>query len=189
MVELGPLSDILGADAPSEESFWPKWLHSSTVRDFEGGRCTAPEFATRMVDDFDLDFPPAELIDRFRAWPKGLFDGALELLTDLRTNDDLITGALSNSNPIHWYEQRDADVIQSLFDRPFLSFEMKLIKPDAAIYEHVQSELELQPDEILYFDDNQINVDAARAAGWQSEVTRGPSDCRHLLAARGLVGA
>jgi len=187
LVELGPLSDLLGSGAPPAETFWPEWLHSATVRDFEGGLTDANTFAERMVSEFRLDMTADVLIDRFRAWPKGLFDGAAELLAELRTNDQLLTGALSNSNPVHWYEQVDAEKIRSLFDAPFLSFEMKLIKPDAAIYDFVTASLDLEPQQILYFDDNQINVDGARAAGWQAEVTHGPNDCRVHLAERGLV--
>ena len=187
IVELGPLQDLLGSDAPPSEEFWSKWLHSETVRDFESGRCTSEEFGSKLVDDLELPFSAHELLERFRSWPKGLFPEAMDLLTELNRQDGLIVGALSNSNPLHWYEQRDAEKIRSLFARPYLSFEMQLIKPDAAIYEFVAADLGLEPDQILYFDDNQINVDGARAAGWRAEVTNGPSDCRRYLAAVGLV--
>lgn len=187
IVELGPLSELLGPDAPPSQDFWPKWLHSETVRDFESGRCTAEEFGQRLVDDLELPFTAPELLERFRSWPKGLFPGAEDLLTELNRHDGLVVGALSNSNPLHWHEQQDAEKIRSLFTRPYLSFEMHLIKPDAAIYEFVAADLGLEPNQILYFDDNQINVDGARAAGWCAEVTNGPMDCRPYLAAAGLV--
>ena len=187
MVELGPLSDILGPDAPPSDEFWTKWLHSDTVREFESGQCSTKEFGDRLVNDFEIPFDGPELVRRFRDWPKGLFPGATTLLTELGQNDGLVIGVLSNSNPLHWHEQRDADIIRSLFNRPYLSFEMQLIKPDAAIFDFVAADLNLEPGQILYFDDNQINVDGARAAGWSSEVTNGPTDCRRHLASAGLV--
>ncbi len=187
IVELGPLSDILGADPLPSEEFWSKWLHSDTVRDFEGGLCSAEEFGDRLVAELELPFDGPEMLRRFCNWPKGLFEGAVDLITELKQNDGLVVGVLSNSNPLHWYEQTDADIIRSLFDRPYLSYEMHLIKPDTAIYEFVAADLGVEPSQILYFDDNQINVDGARAAGWQAEVTNGPTDCRRHLAAAGFV--
>lgn len=131
---------------------------------------------------------PEEFIERFRLWPQGLFEGATELLAELNApGSPLVIGVLSNSNPIHWHRQRDASTIRSIFETPFLSYEMKLIKPDREIFEHVQRTLDLEPDRILYFDDNQINVDAARSVGWRSEVAKGPDDCRHFLASLDLV--
>ncbi len=187
-MKLGPLSDLLGSHAPPAEDFWPRWLHSDAVRAYEGGHCTTKEFVEALTNEFSLPFGPEELLRRFAAWPKGLYPGATQLLEELAAQNPAITvGALSNSNPLHWNEQNDAEEIRSLFDAPFLSFEMKLLKPDPAIFTHVQQALGLEPQEILYFDDNQINVDGASQAGWQAHVARGPDDCRRYLATHRLV--
>ncbi len=188
LVELGPLSDMLGDDAPPDEDFWPRWLHSAAVRDFEGGRCTAGEFGRRMVEEFSLSFGPDEMVERFRRWPKGLYEGAHRLVAEVKEqNDGVVIGLLSNSNPIHWQEQHEAEQIQNLFDRPFLSYEMGLIKPDAAVFVEVSRRLDVDPTRILYFDDNQLNVDAARRAGWRAELATGPHACRRVLAELGMV--
>jgi putative hydrolase of the HAD superfamily len=189
IVELGPLSDILGDWVDAEEDFWSRWLHSDTVRDFEGGRCSPQQFGDRLVVEFGLPFSGSELVDRFRRWPKGLFPGAQQLLTELGQQSDLVVAALSNSNPVHWYEQEDAALIRSLFEMPFLSYELELVKPDRAIFEVVAGSLDMKPEDILYFDDNRINVNAAIAAGWKAVVAKGPSDCRRHLASLGIVRA
>ncbi|MFW2380222.1 MAG: HAD family hydrolase, partial [Acidimicrobiales bacterium] len=159
MIELGPISDVVGDQITADGEFWSRWLRSDSVRDFEGGRCDAQQFGERFVEEFDLPFMGSELIDRFRSWPRGLFDGAQELLTELSLNQTIVVAALSNSNPVHWHEQQDADVIRSLFERPFLSYELELVKPDRDIFETVARSLDVHPGDILYFDDNQINVD------------------------------
>ncbi|NNF53500.1 MAG: HAD family phosphatase [Acidimicrobiales bacterium] len=188
IVMLGPLSDLLGSYAPPAEDFWPRWLHSEAVRAYEGGYCTTDEFADALTSEFSLPFGPEELLRRFAAWPKGLYPGATQLLEELsEQNPALTVGALSNSNPLHWSEQNDAEQIRALFDTPFLSFEMKLLKPDPAIYRHVERALGLEPPEILYFDDNQINVDGAINAGWRAHVARHPDECRRYLATYRLV--
>jgi 2-haloacid dehalogenase len=57
------------------------------------------------------------------------------------------------------------------FDRPrgvTVSGEVGLVKPDEAIYRlHAQS-FGLEPAATLFIDDSPVNVEGARAAGWQS---------------------
>lgn len=188
LVELGPLSDILGDTAPPDEDFWPRWLRSPAVRDFEGGRCSAREFGRRMVAEFSLPFDADEMVERFRCWPRGLYEGAHRLVAEVKErNDGVVIGLLSNSNPIHWQGQHEAELIRNLFDRPFLSHEMGLIKPDAAIFVEVTRRLDADPARILYFDDNQLNVDAARRTGWRAQLARSPHACRRVLAELGMV--
>jgi putative hydrolase of the HAD superfamily len=189
IIELGPVSDVVGTGGHDRDEFWSRWLRSEAVRQFEGGFCDADQFGKRLVAEFDLPFSPSELVDRFRAWPKGLFAGAEELLEELGQCGEVVVAALSNSNPVHWFEQQDAQLIRSLFDRPFLSFELNLVKPDRSIFDAVTHALAVQPDEIIYFDDNQLNVDAARAAGWRAQVADGPAVCRAHLADLGLVSS
>lgn len=190
IVELGPIADLLGDGGAADAAFWPRWLGSEAVRAFEAGFTSPEEFARAMVSEFQLDFGPGELIERFRDWPRGLFDGATELVEELRrSHPSLLVAALSNSNPIHWWEQTDGEKIRGLFDRPFLSYEMNLVKPDRAVFVHVTEELDVEPVEIVYLDDNELNIEAARAVGWQAHVACGPADCRAALSRTGLLAS
>ena len=45
------------------------------------------------------------------------------------------------------------------------SAEVRLIKPDPAIYEHCLRGLDVAPSDALFVDDREVNVDAARAMG------------------------
>jgi putative hydrolase of the HAD superfamily len=51
------------------------------------------------------------------------------------------------------------------FDHQILSCEIKLIKPDAAIFRHTVERLGLRPQETLLVDDRQANIEAAREVG------------------------
>ncbi len=48
------------------------------------------------------------------------------------------------------------------------------------------NELGIEPGHILFLDDNQINVDGARAAGWSAEVAKGPAEAAAALERYGL---
>ena len=54
------------------------------------------------------------------------------------------------------------------FDVLVWSFQLRMAKPDPAIYLHTLERLGLQPHEALFLDDKQVNVDAAIAVGMKS---------------------
>lgn len=186
LVELGPPLDILGPESKlTEPEFWSKWLASEAVRDFEMGRCETEEFGRRLVVEFGLSMTGAELVERFAQWPKGLMEGAVEMVDGLRGGVQL--AVLSNTNALHWQSQPQAEQVQALFDRQYLSYEMGLAKPDKAIFEAVMVDLGLSGEEILFLDDNQINVDGARDAGITSELARGVAQAEAALAKHNLA--
>ena len=49
-----------------------------------------------------------------------------------------------------------------------VSGEIRMIKPERAIYDHHAAVFELDPAATLFIDDSQKNVDGAKAAGWQA---------------------
>jgi putative hydrolase of the HAD superfamily len=64
-----------------------------------------------------------------------------------------------------------------------LSCEVRLIKPDRAIYERCLEGLQVTPSEALFVDDKQINVQAARALGITSIHFQSVGQLRNELAA------
>jgi len=186
LIELGPVSEILGDSASlAVDDFWSAWLHSESVRAFESGKIEAAEFALGIIAEVGLKVEPAALLESFASWPKGLFPGAETLVADV--GRVAVTGLLSNTNRLHWEGQRDAEIMRSLFDREYLSFMVGLVKPDADIFEYIVQDLDRPADEILFLDDNQINVDGARAVGLQAELTLGPAEARAAVARHGLA--
>ncbi|MEL6981992.1 MAG: HAD family phosphatase [Actinomycetota bacterium] len=184
LVELGPLDELLG-DAMDGEEFWPRWLASPSVRGLESGRCSVDDFARGLVEELELRITPDEVIERFAGFPRGLYPGAVEVVASVPSG--IATGVLSNTNPLHWDHQNDGAIIRDLCQHAFLSYLLGAVKPDREIYDLVAAELTIEPDRILFLDDNQINVDGARAAGWQAEVAKGPAEAAAVLAANGIV--
>lgn len=60
--------------------------------------------------------------------------------------------------------------LASRFDRFFFSCQLGVRKPELEFYRRITSELDTPPSSLLYVDDQQANVDAARAAGWRAEL-------------------
>lgn len=185
LVELAPLDQLLGV-AMQPEEFWPRWLGSPAVRAYERGACDTAAFARQLATELDLALSPDELTERFRWFPRGLYPGAAELVRQV-ADRGLATGVLSNTNALHWDHQTDGEILRGLFDHEFLSYRLGLVKPDRELFEAVVATLGLAPAEILFLDDNDLNVAGARAAGLEADHTRGVAEARLALHRRGLI--
>lgn len=73
-----------------------------------------------------------------------------------------------------------------LFHRAYLSTELGLVKPDAAVYEHVLRDLGCAPAEAVFIDDRLANVEGARAVGLHALHYESFEACRSTLA--GFLG-
>ncbi len=74
----------------------------------------------------------------------------------------------------------------SRFDVLVWSYQLRIAKPDPAIYHHVLKELGTQPEEAVFIDDKRINVEAAQALGMKGILFSSVSQLRADLIAQGL---
>ena len=178
-----PLSP--SASRLSERDIWQGWLNSVAVRRYESGLCDIEEFATTLIREMDLELSTAQLISQFEQWPKGLYQGALEILEGLKPGVHL--ACLSNTNELHWRRFDHQGRLTSIFDTILTSFETGMMKPDAEAYQHAIKTTGFEPAEILFLDDNELNISAARDNGIRAELTRGPSQAKQHLKQHGLL--
>ncbi|NTV84766.1 MAG: HAD family phosphatase [Bacteroidales bacterium] len=96
----------------------------------------------------------------------------VRFLEGLKTN--YRTFLLSNTNKIHYdhYQEQFRKTygypsLDSLFEKAYYSFQLKLYKPDPAIFEFVLNDKGLNPEETLFIDDFQVNIEAAKKLGLQ----------------------
>ncbi len=73
------------------------------------------------------------------------------------------------------------------FDRRFVSGELRLCKPDPAIYAVVETETGIAPEKLFFTDDKPENIAAAQARGWQGHLFQGPEGLSQRLVAEGLL--
>ncbi|MBR6455621.1 MAG: HAD family phosphatase [Prevotella sp.] len=70
---------------------------------------------------------------------------------------------LSNTNDMHW--QYCGHQLDGCFERVFLSYEMRLAKPDTAIFAEVLRQADIDAHDTLFIDDNADNIAAAASLG------------------------
>jgi len=168
----------------AEDEIWARWLACPWVRRFERGGCGADEFARGMVETWSMPATPEVFLDAFLRWPRGLLPGARELARATRAR--VATGCLSNTNVLHAERHATEEAVYDLFDHRFLSHELGLVKPDREIYVHALERLGASAANVLFLDDNQINVDGARSVGLRAERARGIDEARAALARHGI---
>ena len=126
-----------------------------------------------------------QFLEAFLRWPTGPFPGAPELLAAVQATVPI--GCLSNTNTTHWEYQVSSWPLLTMFDYRFLSFELGQVKPDPALFETVADRLPVDRGRVLFLDDNAMNADAARSAGFLAEHVQGVDEARRALVVTGVL--
>lgn len=139
--------------------------------DLEAGRIDAAEFCRRLSVAVGREVSPQEAR---HCW-LGFFDGVpVERLAHLESlRRRFYLGLLSNTNPFMMDFTRSSAFstlgrpITDYFDSLFLSYEMRVCKPDKEIYLKALAADGMKAAECLFVDDSRKNTDAAAALGIQ----------------------
>ncbi|MGD9293370.1 MAG: HAD family phosphatase [Roseobacter sp.] len=77
--------------------------------------------------------------------------------------------------------------LQDTFDTTIVSGQVRITKPDKAIFELFHRRTGIAAEDCLMIDDDPLNVDGARAAGWQTHLFTTPAGLAEELTYRGLL--
>ena len=161
------------------------WFSSETAISFEKGLISPQQFADKLKRDLKIEASPESIIRHFTSWPIGLFPGVHELLRSIENTFRL--AVLSNTNELHWPRITNEFEIAGYFEHFFASHRLQKAKPDFEIFEHVVSELRVEPGNILFLDDNQNNVAASKKIGIHGIRTSGIKQVYQTLSDVGAI--
>ena len=174
---LQKLADLTGEENGPE--LRSRWTSSRWPQAFERGQCDSDAFGAGVVADWELDLTPSEFVTEFSSWPAGPFEGSVELVRHLYGK--IRMGCLSNTNPVHWKQHLERWGIVGNFDWTFVSHELGMMKPDPEIYRHVIEAVGVLPERLLFLDDVEENVAAARDVGIRSEHACGIDEVKDAI--------
>jgi len=135
------------------------------------------------------------------AWQSAEYPGVDEVVGEIE-RAGRATGALSNTNPVHWASLRPVAGTLSggaprfptvaRLEHAHASHLLRLAKPDPTIYRAFERETRFAAGDVLFFDDLEENVAVARSVGWRAEVIDHSGDTaaqlRGWLRDYGVVG-
>lgn len=112
------------------------------------------------------------MIDAWNSLLAGVPPQRIQMLKDLKEKGyQLYLLSNTNSLHIHWFnrylkkEHGIEDFNAQFFVKSYYSHLVKMRKPDLEIYEYVLNDAFIKPDETLFIDDSEANIQGAQAAG------------------------
>lgn len=163
-----------GVDREAVDRGWKRY------RDlWDGGFISFAELYGRTFADAGAALEEGQLDDLWEldavGWIRTLRSDTLELMCRLKARGKRL-GVLSNMAP-DYYERLFVPrcaAYRALLDVEVISGLRRLYKPEEPIYRLTEREMGLPPDRLLFLDDTEVNVAAARAFGWHAEIYPGP---------------
>lgn len=132
------------------------------VEDADFGRETTDEFFVRLCHELNVNDDTTELWKMFRQGyaPK---PGMREILEELKNKYKI--ALLTNFIDAFDYFNENVWHYDDLFDQIFVSSKLGMVKPNADIYRYALEKLGVKPEEAVFVDDRQNNIDAAEKLG------------------------
>ena len=150
----GKVADYI-RDHRTEDLFYRIELGEISTHDF----CEEVRLMTATNADDEA------IIEAWNVLLKPVTTERLQRLRELREKGHRLF-LLSNTNDMHW--QYCGHQLDGCFERVFLSYEMRLAKPDTAIFAEVLRQAEIDASDTLFIDDNADNIAAAASLGIQT---------------------
>ncbi|MCB9316572.1 MAG: HAD family phosphatase [Lewinellaceae bacterium] len=171
-LELGAISrELTQLTGTQFESIKNKLDRLGVFHLYETGGITTEEFVDTLCQAANPHLKPAQVID---AWNSILVGMPLERFDQvLRLRQHYQVFLLSNINDLHarwiddylWREHNLDNFQTRYFDAVYYSHLIRLRKPDREIYEYVLADAELVPEESVFIDDLEENIETARQLG------------------------
>jgi 2-haloacid dehalogenase len=128
--------------------------------------------------------------ERWHEMVAGVLEEGVALMEKLEAKEVPLFGLTNWSAETFPYAWEHYPVLRRFRDI-VVSGRVKLVKPDPAIFAEMRTRIEaqlpgLQPDELVFIDDNQKNADAATALGWHGVHHTSAAQTEARLRALGL---
>jgi putative hydrolase of the HAD superfamily len=170
----------------SEERFQPLFWADRPA--YDEGKLTGITFWQKFLHEAGLP-PDPEKVQALNRWDQRLWtvENPPMLAWQLALKQHgLLTAILSNMGDDVLASVERAFAWIDRFDVLVWSYQLGIAKPNPAIYRHTLDKLGVQPEETLFIDDKQENVEAAQALGIQALLYLSVNQLRADLIAAGL---
>ena len=152
------------------EEFLDDYAQKGIFGDLEAGKLTAEQYRDELSQIVGKQLTMKQLEYAWTGYAAELYQRNFDALLRLR-REGFPVALLSNTNPfmMRWVRSNEFDGnghgIEHYFDRLYLSYEMRMMKPSPEIFKAMIEGEETAPDNILFIDDSARNCEAAAALG------------------------
>ena len=143
---------------------------ASFFSDYEVGKISDEQFISDLKKMIEVDMPDEVIMDAWDALLLNFPPERIRLLEVLKKK--YRTFLFSNTNSLHlkkvqsiYRNEFRKGSLEDHFEKTYYSHLIQLRKPDAASFEYIIRENNLDPAATMFVDDAQVNVDGANATG------------------------
>jgi putative hydrolase of the HAD superfamily len=163
-----------------------QYRHESVARDFETGKLTMTEYLKRTVLYCDRPFSEAEFVEFMKAQSESKPD-SMALLSDAAASGEYLLGTLNNeSRELNDY-RIETFGLRQYFTLFMSSCYLGMRKPEHHIYRTAVDIVQHRPDQCVFIDDRELNLECADLAGIRSIHFQGADQTRAALNEMGVA--
>lgn len=145
------------------EQFEKYWFENDLVIKAHEGKVSDKVHIEALLEYCKSSLSIDEFYNIYSSLNNSLYPDTIKIIEELK-NKHYKVGLLSNLRLMDFNRYKE-QLEQLNFDYMFLSYKMKCIKPNNAIYEKVINTTGIKPQNIIFFDDNKKNVQGALKCG------------------------
>jgi putative hydrolase of the HAD superfamily len=143
------------------------FLQMNFFRNYETGKISSHQFRNEVRHFLNINLSDQEFDDIWNATLIAPYEDSYEMLKKLKEKYTL--ALLSNTNEIHFNRfYPECKKFLDLFDYTFYSHKIGFMKPDAASFHYVLEQFNTIPETVLFIDDLERNIVAAKSLGIQT---------------------
>lgn len=173
------------------DEFFGQFSQKGPFLQLEAGQITVEQFHDAVRPHLQPGISDAQIDHAFCQFLVGIPVHRLRQLQQLRRRFKVYL--LSNTNPIMWHSRiaqefaQDGLCREDYFDGMITSFEARALKPDAQIFRHAIEHLNIDPEETIFFDDSQSNLDTASTLGLYTALVPEGCEFSEILARHSAI--
>ena len=160
--------------------------NDGAYQDFMIGNLTSEQFHQKTCHRYNHFVSLDRLKFVWDTMLTGPVDGMAKVVNQLHENGYSLA-LLSNTDPWHFeYCQQYLPFLEK-FESRFLSYDLKMKKPDAEIFLTVANALHTKPEQCVFIDDVRENIDSARSLNFKTIHFQDANQLRQELTEMGIA--
>ena len=167
------------------EHYLNNFGQSGFFMQLEKGLITAEDFRNEVRKLTSKPLTDTQINEAWNSFLVGIPTKKLDLIIELRKKFRVVL--LSNTNIIHFpdtvarFFNFNGMSTSDYFDKCYLSYEMKMAKPDEEIFNALLEAEQVSANECLFLDDGQKNIEQAAKLGIQTYLVKAGEDLSWLV--------
>ncbi|WP_369384657.1 HAD family hydrolase, partial [Phocaeicola paurosaccharolyticus] len=168
------------------DEYLDKYHQKGIFLQCENGEIGEMEFVEKLRALCNKDLTYQQVYDGWNAFIVNTEKYKLDYILSLRQRGYKVF-LLSNTNPfvMKWARSKEFTEeglsIDHYVDRAYISYEIKSVKPDRKIFEYLISDSGILPEESLFVDDGEQNIEAGNKIGFKTLLTKNREDWRDKI--------